>query len=296
MLDFRYPELEDQEWVRELLEYSQYMGSEYSFGNIYMWSRPYKTKITRLNNSLITKSYGDTPSYCCPAGNDGFEKVLPFLMQDAKDCGHAFRMHGISRECTLKMENLFTGKFEFTERRDTFDYIYRTEDLINLSGRKYRDKRNHISAFLRDNDWSFEIINEENLQECIDLNNKWDEQKREADPDSISSEQEAIERGFDKYFELDMVGGLIRSSGEVVAFTMGERLNKTTFCVHFEKALADVRGAYPMINREFVANCLKEYTYVNREEDVGDPGLRKAKLSYNPAILLEKYSLKLKEE
>ncbi len=93
-----------------------------------------------------------------------------------------------------------------------------------------------------------------------------------------------------------MVGGLIRSSGEVVAFTMGERLNKTTFCVHFEKALADVRGAYPMINREFVANCLKEYTYVNREEDVGDPGLRKAKLSYNPAILLEKYSLKLKEE
>ncbi|NLP47621.1 MAG: DUF2156 domain-containing protein [Clostridiales bacterium] len=296
MLEFRYPEMSDKQWAEEMLEHSQYMGSEYSFGNIFMWSRSYKTKITKHKNSLITKSSGEKPSYCCPAGSDSFEEILPDLLEDAKSCGHPFKMHGITRECTVELKKLFPGRFKFREERNTFDYIYLTEDLINLSGRKFRDKRNHISAFKRENKWSFEVIDAGNLEECIALNEAWDEQKRASDPDSIYKEQDAIARGFDKFFELGMEGGLIRSSGQAVAFTIGERLNINTFCVHYEKAFAEVRGAYPMINREFADNCLRDYLYVNREEDVGDPGLRKAKLSYNPVILLEKYSVLLKDE
>ena len=168
--------------------------------------------------------------------------------------------------------------------------------MINLKGKKYSKKRNHISAFERENDWSFEMIDEKNLPDCIAMNAAWARENEEKNPGSISLEQQAIHRAFDHYFELDFSGGLIRVEGKPVAFTMGENLNAETYCVHFEKAYADVRGAYPMINREFAKHALSGYKYINREDDAGVAGLRKAKLSYYPTILLEKYRVSFKGE
>ena len=296
MLDFYYPAVSDKVWANEALAVSQYMGCEYSFGNIFMWSTVFKTKIARHKNCLITKGTGKKPSYCCPAGPGDFKVILADLMEDAEQCGHAFRMFGLTAECTVMLDNMYPGKFDFKTYRDGFDYIYLTDDLINLEGKKYHSKRNHITAFEKANNWSFEMINEKNINDCRKMNAEWEKENRDKDPEPIAMEQNALARAFDNYFELDFTGGIIKVNDKPVAFTIGEKLNDTTFCVHFEKAYADIRGAYPMINREFAANALKKYKYINREDDAGSEGLRKAKLSYHPALILEKYSVTLRGE
>jgi uncharacterized protein len=296
MLDFYCPGISDKVWAKQALALSQYMGCEYSFGNIFMWSAVFETKICRYKDCLITKSSGPKPSYCCPAGDFNFESILPELITDSKQCGHPFRMFGLSAECTIMLDALFPGRFEFKPYRDGFDYIYLTEDLINLEGKKYHSKRNHIAYFEKSNIWSFESINKTNISECVKMNQEWLDENRDKHPASIDKEQQAINLAFDNYFDLEFLGALIRVDEKPVAFTIGEKLNDSTFCVHFEKAYADIRGAYPMINREFAANALSNYKYVNREDDAGSDGLRKAKLSYHPSIIFEKYSVALRGE
>lgn len=296
MLDFRYPEITDKDWIKEYLNVSQYMGCEYTFGNIFAWSPVFQTKIIQFKDSLITKSRGEKPAYSCPAGHGDFKSIIPDLMSDAKECRHPFKMVGITPGCIEKIESTFPGKLDFAPYRDGFDYIYLAEDLIHLKGKKYHSKRNHIAGFERENEWSFEKIDEKNLPDCIAMNEAWAIENNAGDSESISLEQQAIHRAFDNYFELDFSGGLIRVDGKPVAFTMGEKLNDETYCVHFEKAYANIRGAYPIINREFVKNVLSEYKYINREDDAGVEGLRKAKLSYHPTILLEKYLVRFKGE
>ena len=126
------------------------------------------------------------------------------------------------------------------------------------------------------------------------MSRKWLENYETEDKTDLQSEYRIIRCVFDNYFALGYKGGLIRKDGDVVAFTMGEELDADTFCVHFEKAFAKYRGAYPMINREFCKNELSSYKYIDREDDLGIDNLRKAKLSYYPAIIREEYEAMLK--
>jgi hypothetical protein len=122
----------------------------------------------------------------------------------------------------------------------------------------------------------------------MDMNAHWEEDNIKRDPSGLAHENTAIQRAFDHFETLEFEGGVLRSSGKVVAYTMGERLNSTTFCTHVEKADREIHGAYSMMNREFAANHLNGYTCVNREEDMNNPGLRRSKLSYHPEIILSK--------
>ena len=173
--------------------------------------------------------------------------------------------------------------------RNSFDYVYSREKLATLKGKKYHAKRNHISYFEKNNNWSFEPLTRENIADCVAMNEKWYELNVEKDRVGIEHEREVLRMNFDHFDEIGCVGGVLRVDGEVVAFTFGERLNDNTFVTHFEKAFSDIRGAYPMINRLFAQEMLSDYEFVNREDDVGSEGLRSAKLSYHPDILLEKF-------
>ena len=126
------------------------------------------------------------------------------------------------------------------------------------------------------------------LENCADENDNWEHDKID--------ESKLVVYAIRHRDELGMKGGALRAGGRIVAITLGERLTNDTFVVHFEKAFSDVQGAYPMINREFVRNELKQYTYVNREEDLGEEGLRKAKLSYRPERLLDKGMITIKKQ
>ena len=211
------------------------------------------------------------------------------IIDYAKSLGEKPSIYGITEGYLGLMQEAFTGKFTYKYDDGNNDYIYSTEKMASLSGKKYHGKRNHITNFKKNNpDWSFEKISKDNIDECLALHSKWIDNK-DPDDEDYSLEFEAVKKAFEYFDELDMVGGLIRVNGEVIAYTLGEpQMNGRCFVSHFEKAPADMIGAYPIINQEFTKNCLMQYEYVNREEDLGIEGLRKAKQSYHPEIWLEK--------
>lgn len=290
MIDFHAPTLADMQWAKPILQRTGYQGCEYTFGNLFMWSGVYQTSIAQHRDFLLAISGSESPSYSFPAGQGDRKDAILALRADAKERGVTFRMHGVTLEEIDWLNENFPNAFAFQARRDDFDYIYSTQSLMDLSGKKYHSKRNHISAFKKTYNWRYEPITQANLEQCAAMNDAWETLNKDKNPDDIAGELRAINHAFHHFFELGFIGGVLYVDDSVVAYTMGEPINDTTFCTHIEKAFASVRGAYPMINNEFAKNALRAYRYVNREEDVGDEGLRKAKLSYQPEILLEKYT------
>ena len=210
-------------------------------------------------------------------------------MEDARERGIPFRMWGVTQETLEEFESLFPGKFDYIPLRDDFDYIYRSEDLISLAGRKLHGKRNHLAQFNRSYQWTYEDVTRDNFRDCLEVAHAWCLKNGSCGEDGRSEENCAVASSLHNFEALHMKGGLIRIDGKPVAFSIGEEVNPRCFVVHFEKALDGYNGLYPAINREFAARALSGYEYINREEDMGIEGLRKAKLSYYPAILLEKY-------
>lgn len=291
MLNFKKPEIEDIEWVRRLASKSEAMGCEFTFGNIFMWSGIYHTKIAGYKDFLLSQTcrFGKC-EYCCPAGEGDLREIVDLLKEHAEENGHKLELFGVTESKKTKLSEIYGDKINIYPARETYDYIYETKELAELNGKKYHSKRNHIAFFESNFDWSFERIDQGNIAECVEMNYLWECENRKKDPKGIDEELDAIKKSFENYEKIGFKGALLRVDGKVIAYTFGEALNDQVFCTHVEKAFSDIRGAYPMINREFAKLLYeKNYRYVNREEDDGIEGLRKAKLSYYPAILLEKY-------
>ncbi len=296
MLKFRPILLTDKEWMDELFALSDYRGSEYDFGNNYNWAGAYELKVARESDLLLTLSrrLDGSHSYSYPAGAGDMAAAVDMLVEDATERGIDFHMHGVIPEQEAFLEERFPGRFNFEPYREGFDYIYLRERLAELSGKKLHAKRNFCNRFEAAHDWSYEPLTADNLEEARAMGSKWCQQNDCYYNEDLREETCAGQKAFNHFFEEGLSGGLLRAEGEVVAFTIGAPINSDTFDVHIEKAFTDVEGAYPMINREFVRRLPERFVYVNREEDVGDEGLRKAKLSYYPDILLEKNVVTLK--
>lgn len=299
MLKFEEITLSDKPWIDELLAGEHYMSCEYCFGNHFIWQRAYHEQAARMGDYYTVRMVGDEGeqggSFLFPAGHGPLKPVIEELLDYCGKTGQLFRLHSMPKELLEEMDRLFPSFFTYSADRNYSDYIYTVEDLTRLSGKKYHGKRNHIARF-KEGNWAFEPLDEGNLAECAEMNRLWCEQNDCGKDAGIRAEQEAVRRAFRYFRELDFFGGLLRLEGRVVAYTIGERLNSDTVAVHVEKAFSDVEGAYPTVNREFVANLCQGYRYVNREEDLGVEGLRKAKLSYHPAILLPKYEVRIRNE
>ena len=290
MIEFHPVTLADKAWVRDLTLRSGFRGDEYCFGNLYIWQEVYACRIARLGDYFLAKAGTEQPSYIFPAGSGDLKPVLDALWQDSRDCGHPFRMHGITPEARRLLEDWKPGALRFEENRDSFDYIYTVEKLRDLAGKKLHGKRNHIARFVENNRWTYERITPQNLEDCYQMNRVWSHQNGVVDDIDKQNEYFAVSIALDHFFDLDFFGGILRVDDKVVAYTVGEQLAHDTMIVHIEKAFHEIQGAYPMINREFVRDYGAPYTYVNREEDMGSEGLRKAKLSYYPDILYVKMS------
>ena len=195
-----------------------------------------------------------------------------------------------------EFKTFYGDKYDFEEIRDAFDYIYKTEDLANLAGKKYHSKRNHISQFSKKNIWEYRTIDNNLVPYVLECAEKWYDENRERMDKYMSVEREGIITILSNMEKLSVKGGAILVGGEVVAFTLGSPINEEIFDIHIEKALREYSEAYSVINREFAKNELSCYPYINREDDMGNEGLRKAKLSYKPHILLKKYLCKPRGE
>ena len=167
MLEFKIPELSDKIWVDEILSKTKCKNCDLCFGNIYIWASVYNTRIARFNDSLIIRSKVDGEyTYTFSYAGNGIVDIVNELLENANKHNQILQIYSLSCEEKEVIEKELPGKFEISEMRDFADYVYNTDDLINLAGRKYHQKRNHISYFKNSHEWSYETINDSNIEEC----------------------------------------------------------------------------------------------------------------------------------
>lgn len=295
MLDFNKPKVEDKKWMQPLIEESGCMGADVSFGSVYLWSDKYDTRVAKFEDFFIRATFtnGKISEYYMPVGKGDMVKAVQGIIDDAKEKNIPLRIELITEDMKEFLEKNFKDVFNFTETRDKADYIYLQEDLASLSGRKYHSKRNHISKFKRETGkYKFKKITSKNYEDALHITREWC--KHNGDEDCIKNEMEfcAITKAFKNYKELGLMGGILYVGPHPVAMTVASEINKEICDVHFEKALPIVEGSYPVINNKF-AGKLSKFKYLNREEDLGIEGLRRAKESYYPVILLRKFRAEL---
>ncbi|HJD48168.1 MAG TPA: DUF2156 domain-containing protein [Candidatus Mediterraneibacter norfolkensis] len=288
--DFKRPELEDRDLVNHYFFQAPGRSCERTFVNVFLWSRHYKVKFAVIEDALVFRNEGNDYAFSYPAGNpDAVKRALEAIMEYCKERECPFKLYNVTPEHFEQMENWFPDRFKIEYVRDVADYVYETEKLATLAGKKLHGKRNHINKFKNlYSDWSYESLSDDNVEECFQMALRWRNQNGCDDDAEKNAEMCVTLNSLRLYKELGLRGGILRVNGEVAAFSMGEPLCSDTFVVHIEKAFADIEGAYPMINQQFVLHECMDYTYVNREDDAGSEGLRKAKLSYRPAFMVEK--------
>ena len=289
-IEFKRPELEDKEIITSYFEKAPSRSCERTFVNVYLWSRHYKVKYAVIEDALIFKSEDRGMAFAYPVGEpEHVKKALEFLIEYCKERECPFILYNVTPEMFAQLERWYPGRFTVEYDRDIADYVYESEKLANLAGKKLHGKRNHINKFKSlYPDWTYEELNDDNVEDCFQMALKWRNKNGCEDDPEKNAEMCVTLNSLRLYKELGLKGGVLKVDGRIIAFTVGEPLCGDTFVVHIEKAFADVEGAYPMINQQFVQHECADYTYVNREEDTGAEGLRKAKLSYRPAFLEEK--------
>lgn len=290
MLQLRKVRLEDKSWADEVLEGCRYNTLEYNFTSTFIWRDIYNFYIAQESDWFILFSDTKKPSFLYPYGKGDTASVLEKIIEFCKHRGIAASFHGVSAEAKEQLEMLYPGKFLYTLVRSEADYIYERESLATLRGKKLSAKRNHINRFIEEYpNWRYERITRDNIEEVYRMNKKWCAAAECKNAPGLREEACAVKQAFKYFFDLKLDGGALRAGDDIVAFSMGDRLNDTTYLVHIEKAFADINGAYPMINKQFVLNNTEGYIYIDREDDTGDEGLRKSKLSYRPVSVAEKY-------
>lgn len=290
MLEFIPITQEHQQKIQQNLYLADGYGCEYSFVNLFLWG---DQRMAQFGDTpVFLTRYGKWTSYLLPQCEDR-PAALRALQSDAHERGIPFRVFGLTAGDKDMLEAAFPGVFRFRSLRDSYDYVYDITRLTDLRGRKLQAKRNHCNLFEKAYpDYRVLPLDETTLPRCREFARQWYEEYQSMHPYSdLSEEQAALGKAFDCFAPLQMEGIAIDTSEGIVAFSMGNRIRKDTFGVNFEKALAEINGAYPMVNREFARRihaAYPEIRFLNREDDMGIEGLRRAKESYYPDMLLEK--------
>ena len=301
---------DDRQLIQSYTLWGERQNCDLSFGNLISWKFLYNTQFAIVNDYLVFRfHYNRHLAYMMPVAKpqpqeDGTFKVQPCdecsievikaIRDDSIAMGHPFLMMGVCNYMRDLIEQRFPDTFDIKPNRDFADYIYTREKLMNLSGKKLQSKRNHINKFksLYPN-YEYRALTPDLIPQCLALEKQWRKVSKddtdETDLDEgLSEELRSMTRAFNRWDRLGLIGGTIWVDNKLVAFTFGCPINQTTFDVCVEKADVNYEGAFTIINQEFVKHLPEKYFYINREEDMGDEGLRRAKESYKPDILLEK--------
>lgn len=291
MIEFQHFDPAQKSKYDAILQNSGERGCEYSFTNLYLWGRQ---KATFLHGHLVFFSQFNRKSvYLFPVGHGDKTPVIEAVIHDAEARGIPCRFTGLTHDDCAELERLFPGRFRYHFDRDTFDYIYDINDLAELKGRKYQKKRNHLNRFRTERpDCRLEPITRENIDAVAEMVDRWYTLRLQENPHGdFQMEQAAIRKAFRDFELLDLEGLCLTENGKLLAMTMGSPLTADTFDIHFEKALDATDGTYAAINQgfaEYLRSKYPELRWLNREDDMGLEGLRKAKLSYCPDHMVEK--------
>lgn len=291
MLDFQPLKPEQKAEYDATLKACGERGCEYSFANLYLWGR--QKAVFHRGNLAFFSQFNQKSVYLFPVGSGDLKSTLDAIIHDAHTRGIPCRLTGLLQADCDRLEELYPGRFRFHIDRNAFDYIYNVEELAALAGRKYQKKRNHLNKFRQNHpDCQALPLNRDTLPQASALLENWYARRTASDTNAdFHMEQAAIARALKNMEVLDMEGLVLVEDGQALAMALGSALNETTFDIHFEKAREDIDGAYAAINNAF-ANYLHEkypqLQWLNREDDLGLEGLRKAKLSYCPDHMVEK--------
>ena len=294
MLEWSIPEAEDEDWINSCIAVSGTMASDASFANIYLLRNKYSTKISRYKDFIIRKYSGKGArcGYTFPLGKGDVAKALAEIEKDAKECGERLQFAFVTEEQKEVLENAMPARFCYSSDAGDSDYIYLRRELASLSGKAFHKKKNHFSKFVRTYpDYKYYEIGACNIYDAQKVADAWYYEHLHDEDASQLAEYKAIKEALENFEELGLIGGIIYVNDSPCAMTIASKINENTVDVHFEKAVGEyaLNGGYAAINKLF-SEKLDGVTWLNREEDIGIEGLRKAKLSYRPKIMLKKYS------
>lgn len=289
-MEFNKINFSDMETLRKHTRLAHTRNCEYAMVNIFFWNDTDKLMFAVIDDVLVYRLIDEETAYYSIVEfiEEPAELVMK-LEQDAADNGCRMVLTNMSENMVLRLEREMVGQLRYWYDREYSDYIYEVDDLIRLSGSKYHGKKNHLNKFLNTCAFSYEEITEDNIEECRRMKEEWAVRKG-GDIEEYREELDIIDNVLDNYDKFNLIGGLIRIDGKVSAFTIGEAISEDTFVTHFEKADEDIPGLYQAINQQFAANSISGFKYVNREDDIGLPGIRQAKLSYRPVMMFDKYN------
>lgn len=300
MLDFKRIELSDKNIIDTHFAGNKYRACDFNFTNLYAWNSKFKSEYAISHHTIFIRFVDSDGQiyYLMPIGRMPLPDAFELIIADAKKNHMPFQLKAVTERMWNDIEAVMPGQFEYFGDRDNDEYIYLSEKLIKLSGKKLQSKRNHINRFKADNpDWQYYPITSQNeINECIYMLDQWDELNAPKGDKSLKYDYIATRIMLDNFDYLNLRGGCVKVNGKLVAFTIGEPLTEDTFVVHVEKAFGDINGAYTIINQQFIEHEASEFMYINREEDMGLESLRKAKMSYYPDILLHEAILRPKHD
>jgi hypothetical protein len=280
--DLKPVSLEDGPLFGDLLARHPSEVCEMTFANIYIWKDSEHPRWTLLNGSLciLVEPDFEPPYFLPPLGGDSVPETVAACLRLAP------RLSRVPEEFIKQ----YGAGFKVEEDPDNFDYIYRVEDLVELKGKKYDGKRNRVKKFESSFRHEYVPLETKDAPECGRLLESWFEEKRNGDP-YLKAEKVAIVQALESFELLGLKGGVVKVDGRIEAFSMGTRLTDDTAVIQIEIANPGLAGLAQWVNREFVRREWSAFTFINREQDMGVEGLRKAKLSYQPARLLKKFNL-----
>ena len=292
--------IDDKKVIDPFFKINYHENAHLNFTNLFMWRKAYNIMWCVEDDILFFKATYNNETFALQpiCAKEKLFEAVDRLKAYFNEENMPFVMSGVEESIATLLENYPNSKMEFSTNQDEYDYVYSAEDLIKLSGRRFHSKKNHLNSFRKNfPEATYVAIDAQNdslITLCKITINGWYKKRLQLTPDDpfIGIERDAIIEVLNNFDKLNLKGGAIMSVNKVMAFTFGEQLNTDTAVIHVEKADPDVNGAYTAINQGFVANAWEDMTYINREEDMGLEGLRKAKESYRPIKMIKKFNIK----
>jgi hypothetical protein len=287
---FRKLTFEDKALLEAQFREMQPQISELTFTNLYVWNETEPVQLSRLDRTVLLqrKRIADGKNVLFPPWtNEPISTVLEDLRKAAAENPTEIFLYGIDSKQAAQLSQ----QYRVSPDRDNWDYVYLSSDLADLPGDKYHSKRNFVTRCLNDHKCDYAKLDVPVVSDCLQLQTEWCNLRQCGSVPGLEAENRAIKTIFERYSQLNVFGGAVYVDDKLEAFTLSESLNKDTAVIHFEKANPQIIGLYQLVNQWFCQNTLRPYTYINREQDLGILGLRKAKLSYHPHHMTEKYIL-----
>lgn len=292
--EFREVDLSLKPVVQDFLQSFPLEASEYTFANIFAFRLAYEFQLSMLNGNLIIKKNKDPVSFFTPVGNSGIRETMKRLFGYLTNISDDASIERVP-ESFVKKYLANDRNFIVNEDRDNFDYLYNVQELVELKGRRFHNKKNLVNRFRADYEYEYNVLTPDRIEECIEFEHYWCEVRECGKYPGLEKERCAILELLNNFESLDSKGGIIKTGGKVAALTLGEKISSDTFVIHIEKAHSHIPGLYQVINQEFLMHEAADCRYVNREQDLGIEGMRNAKMSYNPSGFVRKFKVREKD-